>query len=372
MTPPANIAFLLDAFEPASPARHLLDRFLIGHPDDGHWRPRGNRAIVAVPQPGAVVDTNALDRRSADLGLRRAANPEVALRDADAAVVIPQGAGIAANMSAIEAAIAGLRAGKPLFVYGALGNDLAEARRLVAEAAKKNIPLAVGSALSAADRLPATDIPLDSPMKEALVVVQGSFGAGEFAGLECLLPLIERRWGGEAGINRVHRYQDGILWGVARAGRWPRHLLAPALSRSHSPQGAPVRDGRTQDLVGLNLVEKLAASPRGWVIEHKDGFRSTILVLDGVVADFNFAIEMKDGSVLSAQIHQPPRPNEENYSRLAAEIEDFFTTGKPPWNAQRAVLSAHLRHLFLNLSLLGGTVTDVSALRPPVAYRIRR
>jgi len=122
-------------------------------------------------------------------------------------------------------------------------------------------------------------------------------------------------------------------------------------------------------LVNLDLVEKLAASPRGWVIEHRDGFRSTILALDGVVNDFNYAIEMNDGSVFSAQIYRPPKPNEANFSGLAARNDSFLETGNPPWPIERSLLAIHLQSLFLNLSLLGGSVTDVSALKPPIAYR---
>ncbi len=367
--PKKKLTVLLDSFEPESPAQHLLDRLLVGFPSEGAWRtPTFNSITVHAPEE-AWKGESGLHRRVSDFGIAREDKPAAALRNSDAVLVIPRGAGVTANEAALEAAIEAAPENTPIFVHGALANSLQAARRVATLAEHRKKPLAAGANLATAGRLPAIDIPLNAPMKEALVVVQGSFGVGEFAGINSLLPLIERRADGESGVKRVYRYHGAILWGVARSGRWPRHLLAPALSRSDSPQGDPVKDGRTQDLVGLGLVEKLADAPRGWVIEHRDGFRSTILTLDGVVDDFNFAIEMKDGAVLSAQIYQPPKPNEENYSRLAAVIERFFTDRRPPWPIERSLLTAHLQSLFLNLSLLGGSVTDVSALKPPIAYR---
>ena len=370
MKPIKTLAILLENFKLGQPSQQLLDRFKIGFQHDGKWRQPGDRkVIVHVPEGEWSAE---LDRRASEFGLLRAPSRAAALREADAVLVVPRGLGMATNEELIEETLAQLPEGRPCFVHGVLANNLVGARRMVDLARRRKIPLVSGSALAAADQLPPVDIELNAPLKEALVVVQGSFASGEHAGLGCLLPLIERRAGGETGVNRVYRYAGSMLWNVVRAVSWPRHLLAPALSRSNSPQGDPVKDGRTQDLEGLKLVKKLAVNPRGWMIHHKDGFRSTILILDGVVEDFNFAVERKDGTVVSAQVHRPPLPNDDVYSRLAAAIDAFFETDQTPWPTQRAILEAHLMELFLNLSLLGGSVADVSALKPPIAYRPER
>ena len=136
----------------------------------------------------------------------------------------------------------------------------------------------------------------------------------------------------------------------------PTHLLAAAISRSDSPQGDPVRDGRTQDLVGLGLVPKLAKNPRVWVMEHTDGVRSIVAVLDGVVADFNFAVELGDGRVVSAQIYRPPAPQRHEFSRVAEVVEKFFVSGKGPWLVRRSVLTAGLLGAFSRAREGGGSL----------------
>jgi hypothetical protein len=123
-----------------------------------------------------------------------------------------------------------------------------------------------------------------------------------------------------------------------------------------------VLDGRTQDLVGLGLVPKLARRPRGWLLEHRDGLRTAILVLDGVVADFNFAVRAQNGDVLSAQLLRAPPPAEHHFSRLAAVMEDYFRDGKLPWPVERNLLIAGLLETFARPSSLSGRRVETPEL----------
>jgi hypothetical protein len=123
---------------------------------------------------------------------------------------------------------------------------------------------------------------------------------------------------------------------VAERGLWSWSLLAAALSRSDNPQGDAAADGRTQDLVGFGLAQRLARQPRCWVLDHRDGLRSAILVLDGVVGDYNFAVQTVGYGIISAQIYRPAPPARHQFSRLAAVVQDFFRTGQPPWGIERS------------------------------------
>jgi hypothetical protein len=223
---------------------------------------------------------------------------------------------------------------------------LPAAEQVIALATSRKLPLLAGSAIAVTWRLPEADIPSGLWLKEALVVVQGRFPQAELDALEALLPLVETRVGGESGLRKVRFLEGAGFWEAGRQGRWSWPLLAAAISRSDSPQGDAVLDGRTQDIVGLGLVPKLAREPRGWVLEHADGLRSSILVLDGVVADYNFAVQASNGQVLSAQLYRPPPPAQHEFSRLAEVIEDFFRTAKAPWTLRRSLLVAELLGTF--------------------------
>jgi hypothetical protein len=116
------------------------------------------------------------------------------------------------------------------------------------------------------------------------------------------------------------------------------------LSRTDKAQGNTLTDGRTEDIVGLGLIRKMARNPRAKIIEHASGLRTAILVLDGVVGDLLVAVRagrrLMPGTIYSSQLFQSPTPQEEQFSRSAAVITDFFHNGRAPWGKERAIIMA--------------------------------
>jgi hypothetical protein len=344
MRPLRQLAFLVEEFSTPSAAQQLLDRFLIGYPRDGGFHRMPDLKISVHPMlNGGEPD---FASRVRDFGLAVASTPEKALADADAVVIVPRRAGAVANEGFLKIALEHSPAGAACFVHGVLSNSLDRARDLLRLAATRNISLLAGTPLAMTWRLPEVDLAAGTPLHDALIVVQGSFPEGELHALEGLLPVIEKRRGGETGVVRARFVEGKELWRAGEQARWSRDLLAAALSRSHSPQGDSVADGRTQDIYGLRLVPQLARDPRGWLLEHRDGLRSALLVLDGAVADFNFAVRATDGTILSAQLFRAPPPVEQHYSRLAAVVEDFFAGRSAPWKIERNLLITGLLEHF--------------------------
>jgi len=338
-----KITFLLEEFQVSSPGQQLLDRFLIGYPRAGKFHALDDLKVSACL---LLNSENSFGKRREDWSLAIKSNPEQAVRDADAVVIVPHGAGAVANDGLLRIALENAPEGAACFVHGALASSLEKARQQAKLAEARKIQLMAGTPTAVTWRLPEMELPSGTPLVETLIVVQGRSLVAELNGLEGLLPIIERRQGGEAGISSVRLIKGKNLWHAGDKGLWSWPLLAAAISRSDSPQGDPVTDGRTQDIVGLGLVPKLAREPRGWVLEHRDGLRSAILVLDGAVADFNFAVQARDGRIFSAQLYRPPPPAEHHFSQLAGVMEDFFRTGERPWPLERSLLTAGLLEAF--------------------------
>jgi hypothetical protein len=358
--PLRKIVFLLEDFPVPSPSQQLLDRFLIGYPRDGKFHKLAGVEVAAcLPQNSR--DAN-LERRVSEHHLTLLTNAEAAVADADAVVIVPRDGGTIADNSLLRIALQRAPEGAACFVHGVLASSLGDARQQIQLAKSRKISLLAGTPLAVTWRLPDIDLPLGTPLSEALIVVQGKALAAELSGLDGLLPIIERRKGGEAGVKRVRFFEGQNLWRAGEKKLWSWPLLAAAISRSDSPQGDPVKDGRTQDLVGLGLVPKLATEPRGWLLEHRDALRSAILVLDGVVADYNFAVRARDGRIFSAQLFRPPPPGEHHFSKLVAALEDFFRTGKPPWPVQRNLLVAGLLEIFARPSTRSAERVDTPKL----------
>jgi hypothetical protein len=336
-----KIAFVLETFAVGGPAQQLLDRFLLGYPREGEFH-RMEDCTLCAHLANASGNGAELERRSTEHGLLVAPTLTQALAGAGAVVVVPRGSGAQPNDALLESVLNGAQRGARVFVYGALGSTTEAATRHVDRAKTHSIQVLAGTSLAVTWRLPDTTVPAGAPIREALIVVQGAAPEAELDGLQGILPLIEHRKGGESGVRSVRLLTGAKLWEAGAAKEWSCELLAAALSRSDSPQGDAVLDGRTQDLVGLGLVPKLARDPRAWLIEHRDGLRSTLMVLDGVVADCNFALGLRNGAVLSAQLYRPPKPAQHEFSRLAAVLEDFFQTGHAPWPVTRAILTSSL------------------------------
>jgi hypothetical protein len=332
--PIQKLAFVLEEPRPGGPGLGLLDRFLAGYPRDGAFRRiEGARITIFAGSPGD--GGTELDRRAKDFGLERCATLEDAAGGASAAVVSWRD-GTAPVDDLLERTLRALPAGAPCFVQGALASSPGAAEAALALADARGIPLAAGTSAAVAFRLPEIDVPPGERLEEALIVVQGERPHAEHDALEGLLPFIDGRRGA-APVSRVRRLEGDAVWRGGEEGAWSRDLLAAAISRSNNIQGDPERDGRTQDVVGLGLVPRLARSPRAWVLEHGDGLRATVLVLDGVVADYDVAFRAAGGRIFSTQLYRPPPPNRSELDRLAAKVEDFFRSGVHPWPRARAL-----------------------------------
>ncbi|HTD87832.1 MAG TPA: hypothetical protein VK850_14745 [Candidatus Binatia bacterium] len=294
-----KLLFIADEFKLRRPVQQLLDRFLMGYPFDGSFHRPDCEIVLVTPQSNTDVE-----RRIKDFGLRQQSE----LPNGDGALIF----GPSQSSSAPRR-----------FVYGVSAKDLA------------------GTAIRGAWLLPNIFVSENTRLAKALAIVQGEFPSAEMEALDVLMPLI---WRKDAAIRSVVTLGATEFWPALLREFWP--LVKSALSRSDSPQGDAVRDGRTQDLVGLGLLENLVKSPRGWLVEHEDGIRYVIAVMDGAVADYNVALQTRAGGILSAQIHRGPPPGEHHYDPLAAMLERYFRTGEPPWPPEQSVLSAELMRRF--------------------------
>ena len=87
--------------------------------------------------------------------------------------------------------------------------------------------------------------------------------------------------------------EGDAVWKALDEGRYSKDLLTAALSRSDTPMGLTVTDGRTQDLAASGQLRSLVKSPAAYFIEYRDGLKATMLMLSGAIKDFNFAARLK-------------------------------------------------------------------------------
>jgi hypothetical protein len=167
----------------------------------------------------------------------------------------------------------------------------------------------------------------------------GSSDAMDYHALEAMQSMIERRKGGETGVQAVQMIEGDAFWKAGQQGRWSPELLAAGLSRSDTPQGWTITDGRTQDLLAGGELQKLAKNPAAYFIEHRDGLRTTLLMLNGAVKDFTFAARLRGLQGLqSTQFFLSPEPNVTYSACLVAKIEELFETARASYPVERTLL----------------------------------
>lgn len=160
----------------------------------------------------------------------------------------------------------------------------------------------------------------------------------DYHALEAMQCMIERRKGGETGARSVQMIEGDAVWKAGEEGRWSKELLRSALSRSDTPLGFTERDGRTQDLVGSGELPKLVKNPAAYFIEHNDGLKTTLLMLNGALKDFNFAARVRGMGVQSCQFLLTPTPNVTYSACLVSKIEEMFNTGHAPYPVERTLI----------------------------------
>jgi hypothetical protein len=228
----------------------------------------------------------------------------------------------------------------PYFNYKQLSFSFPEAREMVDTASQLKFPLLAGSALPVTWRLPDIDVPLGAEVQEAVMVGVGGFDGMDFDALDAMQCMLERRKGGETGVKAVQLLEGDDVWAAAKEGRWSRELLSSALSRSDTPMGLTVLDGRTQDLVASGVLPQLAKNPAAYCLEYNDGTRATLLMLNGAIGDFNIAVRIAGHDrMVSNQFFLPPPPNNLQTACLAAKIEKLFETGAAPYPVERTLLT---------------------------------
>lgn len=230
----------------------------------------------------------------------------------------------------------------PYFNHKQLSFSFPEAQNMVKTAARMKFPLLAGSSMPVTWRLPDVDIPLGAPVQEAVMVGVGRFDGMDFDALDAMQCMLERRKGGETGVKAVQLLEGDDVWAARKAGRWSEDLMSSALSRSDTPLGLTVLDGRTQDLALPGVLPQLVKDPAAYCIEYNDGTRATLLMLNGAIRDFNISARVAGHGMVSTQFFMPPPPNQTYSACLARKIEQMYQTQNAPYPVQRTLLTTGL------------------------------
>jgi hypothetical protein len=210
---------------------------------------------------------------------------------------------------------------------------------------RMGFPLMAGSSLPVTWRTPSIEMPFGARIREAVCVCYGGVDSYDFHGLETLQCMVERRQGGETGVKWVQAYRGDAFWKAHQDGVWPKDLVTAALCRSHTLK--PAREGFNDIFPSVDDMRTLVKDPVAYHYEHNDGLTCTMLLMGGLVEDFNFAARV-DGhpGIFSTQMYLPMPPARTSlanfFSPLVNNFEQMFLTGKETHPPDRTLLTTGL------------------------------
>ena len=213
----------------------------------------------------------------------------------------------------------------PVFNDKHLGFAWRDAKWMYDQSRRMSFPLMAGSSLPTTWRLPDLELPLDTELEEALAIGYGGIEAYGFHALETLQCMVERRRGGESGVRSVTCLEGDDVWRAGSAGRWSRELLDAALGCvKNKPEGRP---------------EEHCDNPTAFLLEHTDGFRSSVLMLNGYTSAFGFAGRRPGKLEPDATHFWLQEPEFGHFSYLTHNIETMYLTGKETYPPERTLLT---------------------------------
>ncbi|NCF87912.1 MAG: hypothetical protein GWQ08_20705 [Verrucomicrobiaceae bacterium] len=353
-----KVAFLGTEVRQHSHAQHFLDRLTLGYGWRGAWQmPRVDVASVYLGQfPDGDLGRARLEKH----GLALSSSIEAALTlgtdklAVDGVVIIAEHGDYPDNDMGQklypryawfkECVRVFEKTGRavPVFNDKHLSTTWKECVEMVEDSKRLNFPFFSGSSLPVTRRLPAIDLPHNTPLKESVCVAYGGVDSYDIHALETAQCMSERRLGGEIGIKQVHALKDAALWeAMAKEDRKDtRRLMVAALTRSHN---LPVEGGYYTDRITFEWARDTFSKATGYFIEHLDGFLTSMFLVN--IRDFNYAgLRADTDEIISCQMYLPMPTHGSTtadfFHPLVRHIEDTVITGQVPYPIERSLLTS--------------------------------
>ncbi len=355
-----KLAIVTTVFRWRSHGQHMGDRFLVGYPEDGRWhKPRLDVVSMYVDQK-PKEDLSA--QRAEEFKFRQSSSIADALRcggdklAVDAVLVIGEHGDYPDNefgqrkypryefFKQIVDVFKKDGRSVPVFNDKHLSWKWEWAKEMVDTARAMKFPLMAGSSLPVTWRMPDLEMPAGADVEEAMCIANGGLDSYDFHALEVIQCMVERRRGGETGVKSVEALSGDAFWKAREAGSWEKGGWSPRLFEAclaRSQMLAQPREGFNHRYPTPEEMKRMVAKPTAFRVQYRDGLRTTMFLLNGLVSDFTFAAKLKGKEEpLSTLFHLPPGPNVQYSAMLMSKAEEMFVTGKATTPVERTLLTS--------------------------------
>jgi hypothetical protein len=359
--PQRRLAVVTTEWRYRSHAWHMAERFLVSYPKAGQWHQPPFKVVAAYVDQFPEGDLSR--KRAAEFGFTiyptiaetlRAGGDKLAV---DAVLIIGEHGNYPLNeigqkkypryefFKAVTDVFRKEGRALPVFNDKHLSWKFEWAKEMVELSKELKFAFLAGSSLPVTWRMPDVDMPYGAEVEEIVCVAHGGVDIYDFHALETIQCMAERRKGGETGVSAVTALRGDSVWkamaaGDWAAGGWDPELFAACLCRS---QTLAQPESYSHRYPTPEQIRTWVKEPIAYRIEYADGLRATMLLMNGLVEDFNFAARIKgEREPLSTMFHLPPNPNVVYSAALMSKAEETFVTGKAPYPVERTLLTSGL------------------------------
>jgi hypothetical protein len=179
----------------------------------------------------------------------------------------------------------------------------------------------------------------------------------------------ERRPGGEVGIKSVLAVRGSRVCDLLDERPATRRLVFAALARSHT---CVAPSGYTIWPTDMAWLRKNSRQLVGYFIEHRDGFRTSMLLLNGLLTDFTYAGSIRGSDqIASCQMYLPMPPARTTladfFNPLVNNIERMILKGVAPYPVERTLLTSGMTMACVDSLHRGQTLVETPQMK--VEYR---
>ena len=311
---PRRLAMVTTEWRYPSHAWHMGERFLVGYPVEGRWH-RSPLELVSTYMD--QFPENDLSRaRSQEFGFPLYPTIAEALRcggdklDVDGVLLVGEHGKYPVNelgqtlypryeffKEIVEVFKQDGRT-VPVFNDKHLSWKWEWSKEMVDTAHAMGFPLLAGSSLPVTWRMPSIDMPYGAEIEEVMCVAIGGVDSYDFHALETIQCMVERRRGGETGVDWLQAMRGEPVWeamgkGSFDAGGWDPQLFSTCLCRSLTLTQAETMNHRYPT---REQIRQWVKEPVVYRYQHTDGVKATMMLMNGLVDDFTFAVRLKGRS----------------------------------------------------------------------------
>lgn len=340
-------------------AWHMAERFLHGYPINGEWHEPGLEVVSAYvdQRPDGDLSQSRADEFGFEIypGVAETLRCGGSRLNVDAVLLIGEHGNYPTNkfgqklypryelFTKITDVFRQDEVSVPVFNDKHLSWNFEYARKMVETSRELGFAFQAGSSLPVTWRMPSIDMPYGASVTEAMGIANGPVDIYDFHAMEMIQSMLERRKGGETGVQEVRTFRGPQLWkaqddGQLPGGGWSPQLFEACLSRSQTlaqPESFSHRYPTKQQ------IREKVPDPIYYWIRYRDGTVAHLLLLNGLVSDFTFAASIEgQRKPVSTLFYLPPTPNVTYSASLMHNAEKMFLSGKPQYPVSRTLLTS--------------------------------